>query len=98
MLDDLETQIKDVRQKALERRKREQRDEAAVDKLVGQAQKERGKVGEKRGAQEAVGGREGATRGGNDAMDLDEEAGPGRPRGAKRGGGAFKNAAKRMMG
>lgn len=98
VLDDLETQIKDVRQKALERKKREQRDETAVEKLVGQALKERGKAGEKRMAQDPVGGREAAVGDENDDMDLDEKAGPGRPRGAKRGGGAFKNAAKRMMG
>ncbi|KAL8786340.1 MAG: hypothetical protein Q9213_002837 [Squamulea squamosa] len=97
VLDDLETQIKEVRQKASERRKREQRDEAAVEKLVGQALKEKGKAGEKRGAQEAVGGGGAVAGGGNDGMDLDEKAGPGRPRGAKRGGGAIKNAAKRMM-
>ncbi|KAI4104712.1 MAG: hypothetical protein LQ339_003790 [Xanthoria mediterranea] len=98
VLDDLETQIKEVRQKALERRKREQRDETAVEKLVGQALKERGKAGEKRMAQDPVGGSEAAVGDGDDGMDLDEKAGPGRPRGAKRGGGAFKNAAKRMMG
>ncbi|KAL8768048.1 MAG: hypothetical protein Q9209_005591 [Squamulea sp. 1 TL-2023] len=98
VLDDLETQIKEVRQKALERRKREQRDEAAVEKFVGQALKEKGKAGEKRGAQEAVGGGPTSAGDGNDGMDLDEKAGPGRPRGAKRGGGAIKNAAKRMMG
>ncbi|KAL8672484.1 MAG: hypothetical protein Q9168_003055 [Polycauliona sp. 1 TL-2023] len=94
VLDDLETQIKEVRQKALERRKREQRDEAAVEKLVGQAPKDKGKAGEKRMAQDPVGGREAAMGDGHDGMDLDEKAGP---RGVKRGG-AFKNAAKRMMG
>ena len=98
VLDDLENHIKEVRQKALERRKREQRDEAAVEKLMGQALKDRGKAGEKRMAQDPVAGREAVMGEGIDGMDLDEKAGPGRPRGAKRGGGAFKNAAKRMMG
>ncbi len=98
VLEDLENHIKEVRQKALERRKREQRDEGAVEKLVGQSLKDKGKAGEKRMAQDPVAGREAVMGEGIDGMDLDEKAGPGRPRGAKRGGGAFKNAAKRMMG
>ncbi|KAL8803308.1 MAG: hypothetical protein Q9182_003266 [Xanthomendoza sp. 2 TL-2023] len=102
VLDDLENQIRNVREKALERRKREQRDEAAVEKLVAQSKEkekpkigldEKGKAGGKRGAQEA----EAALGEGNDEMDLDEKAGV-RSRGAKRGGGGFKNAARRMMG
>ncbi|KAL8731948.1 MAG: hypothetical protein Q9166_003080 [cf. Caloplaca sp. 2 TL-2023] len=98
VLDELETQIKEVRQKALEKRKREQRDEAAIERLVEQATKEKGKAGGKRAAQEAVGGTGPAMGDGHDEMDLDEKSGPGRSRGAKRGGGGFKNAAKRMMG
>ncbi|KAI4169042.1 MAG: hypothetical protein LQ343_005975 [Gyalolechia ehrenbergii] len=103
VLEDLENQVREVKQKALVRRKKEERDEAAVDKLVTEAKKvvpvnplEKGKVsGGKRGAQDsgtAVGE-------GNDEMELDEGRGLGRMRGPKRGGsGGLKNAAKRMMG
>ncbi|KAL8694611.1 MAG: hypothetical protein Q9218_000793 [Villophora microphyllina] len=105
VLEELETQVAEVKAKALERRKREQRDEAAVEKLVAQSEKgktrsqdERGKAGGKRGAQEAVGDRGPLNGDGSDEMDLDDGKGPGRTRGAKRGGGVIKNAAKRMMG
>lgn len=105
VLDGLENQIKDVRHKALERRKREQRDETAVERLVTQAkekdkgkhgQEEKGKAAGKRVAQEAE--VEVALEDGQDEMDVDEKAGGGRSRGAKRGGVGFKNAARRMMG
>ncbi|KAL8944109.1 MAG: hypothetical protein Q9211_000700 [Gyalolechia sp. 1 TL-2023] len=103
VLDDLENQVREVKQKALTRRKKEERDEAAVDKLVAEAKKvvpgnplERAKVsGGKRGAQDA-----GTAMGeGNDETELDDGRGLGRTRGPKRGGsGGLKNAAKRMMG
>lgn len=103
MLDDLENQVRDVKQRALIRRKKEERDEVAVEKLVAEAKKtmsgnlaEKGKIsGGKRGAQDA-----GTAVGeSNDEMDLDEGRGTGRLRGPKRGGsGGLKSAAKRMMG
>ncbi|KAL9600796.1 MAG: hypothetical protein Q9219_002934 [cf. Caloplaca sp. 3 TL-2023] len=104
VLDDLEHQVKEVKQKALERRRKEMRDEAAVEKLLKESKKgvgsqgvERGKAwGAKRGVQEVA-----ATVGdGSDEMDLDEGMGMERSRGAKRGGGGgvMKQAAKRMMG
>ncbi|KAI4258052.1 MAG: hypothetical protein LQ352_001373 [Teloschistes flavicans] len=105
VLEELEAQVADVKAKALERRKREQRDEAAVEKLVSQGEKgktrsqdDKGKAGGKRGAQEAVGDKGPFTGDENDEMELDEGKGSGRTRGAKRGGGVIKNAAKRMMG
>ncbi|KAL8713388.1 MAG: hypothetical protein Q9220_002587 [cf. Caloplaca sp. 1 TL-2023] len=104
VLDELETQVRDVKQKAMERRKREARDEAAVEKaLTVNREKagfrdDKGKAGGKRGAQEVVGGTGGFAGDGNDEMDLDEGRGPGRLRGVKRGGGGLKNAARRMMG
>ncbi|KAL8836700.1 MAG: hypothetical protein Q9170_002832 [Blastenia crenularia] len=102
VLDDLENQVRDVKHKALERRKREVRDGTAMENLVMDAKKgmptypsERGKVlGGKRGAQE-VGA---AVDDGDDAMQLDEERGGGRLRGVKRGSGGIKNAARKMMG
>lgn len=107
VLDDLENQIKEIKQKALERRKRELRDDGAVEKLVQEAkmgamrfQDDRGKVlGGKRGAGEVAGPMIGAS--GNDEMDLDDgEMGMGMSRGAKRGGsgGGIKGTAKRFMG
>lgn len=100
MLEELEGQVGEVKQKALERRKREVRDEAAVASLLEEARKEG--VGmrfmDEKG--KAVGKREvGAVVGDeNDEMDLD--GGMGKSRGAKRGGsgGGIKGAAKRMMG
>lgn len=104
VLGELETQVADVKAKALERRRREQRDEAAVEKLVSQGEKaktrsqdEKGKVVGKRGAQEVAGDKGPLTGDANDEMDLDDGKGLGRTRGAKRGGGMMKNAAKRMM-
>ncbi|KAI4106625.1 MAG: hypothetical protein LQ345_007178 [Seirophora villosa] len=107
VLDHLENQIKEVKQKAMERRKRELRDDAAVENLVQEAktggmrlQDERGKfLGGKRGPGEVGGSMIGAS--GNDEMDLDDgEKAMGMPRGAKRGGsgGGIKGAAKRFMG
>lgn len=103
VLEDLENQVREVKQKALVKRKKEERDEAVVDKLVTDAKKttsfsltDKGKIsGGKRGAQDA-----GTAVGeGNDDMDMDEGSGMGRLRGPKRGGsGQLKNAAKRMMG
>ncbi|KAL8716567.1 MAG: hypothetical protein Q9225_006116, partial [Loekoesia sp. 1 TL-2023] len=60
VLEDLENQVREVKQKALERRKKEVRDEMVVEKLVAEAKKgmgghpsEKGKVsGGKRGAPE----------------------------------------------
>lgn len=106
-MDHLENQIKEVKQKAMERRKRELRDDAAVENLVQEAktggmrlQDERGKfLGGKRGPGEVGGSMIGAS--GNDEMDLDDgEKAMGMPRGAKRGGsgGGIKGAAKRFMG
>ncbi|KAI4193370.1 MAG: hypothetical protein LQ350_008351 [Teloschistes chrysophthalmus] len=105
VLGELEAQVAEVKAKALERRKRERRDEVAVEKLVARGEKgkagsqdEKGKVGGKRGAQEVAGDKGLLTGDGNDEMDLDDGKGLGRTRGAKRGGGVIKNAAKRMMG
>lgn len=103
VLDNLENQVREVKQKALERRKREVRDEQAVEAEVKKGsglrfQEEKGKVlGGKRGAQEVGGPMIGGDRG--DAMELDGALGGGKTRGAKRGGsgGGIKGAAKRFL-
>lgn len=93
MLDELENQIREVKQKALERRKRELRDEQAVQGLVADAKKNSGfkladekpKAGPgKRAAGQVIESTLGGD--GNDEMDLDD-GGPGKSRMAKRGGG-----------
>ncbi|KAL8762966.1 MAG: hypothetical protein Q9184_001116 [Pyrenodesmia sp. 2 TL-2023] len=102
VLDELENQIREVKQKALESRKREIRDEQAVQGLVADAKKNSGfKVvdekpkagGGKRGAAQVIGSMLGGD--GDDEMDLDD-GGPGKSRTAKRSGGngGMKGVAK----
>ena len=100
VLGELEDQIEGVRQKAIKKRQREQRDEAALDKLVSSkdTSNDKGKSGGKRGAQEAIGGRGVFGGEGGEEMDLDQGRLGGRSKGVKRGGGGIKGAAKRMMG
>ena len=95
VLNDLEAQVLEVKQKALQRRKREERDRAVVDKMVKIAREkdEKGKAGGKRGAQDV-----GPFGGDGQDDGQDDGKGSGRTRGTKRGGGVIKNAAKRMMG
>ncbi|KAL9610271.1 MAG: hypothetical protein Q9167_005016 [Letrouitia subvulpina] len=88
VLEELEQQVMAVRQKALERKRREARDEAAMEKLMeAEEKKERGG---KRSAKEVGNGDVGPD--GDDSMDVDPRAGKGRFRGSKRGGKALLGA------
>lgn len=88
VLGELEQQVVAVRQKALERKRREARDEAAMEKLMEAEEKK--EKGGKRSAKEVGNGDAGPD--GDDGMDVDPRAGKGRFRGPKRGGRAFLGA------
>lgn len=76
VLGEIEAQVRDVRRKAQETRKREQEHEKAFTKAMGENET-KGKLGKRVGLGEE-----------EEGMDMDEGGG-GRTRGAKRGGGNF---------
>lgn len=85
VLGELEQQVMAVKQKALERKRREERDEAAMEKMMEAEEKK--EKGGKRSAKEVGNGDVGPD--GDDDMDVDPRAVKGRFRGPKRGGRAF---------
>lgn len=104
VLADIENQIRGVRRGAGEVWRREMENEKAVEKAMGEKamgekamgeKEEKGKVAGKRGARDKEGDGEWG-----DEMDVDEGAGRGRARGAKRGGGGgrFAGFAKKLGG
>ena len=87
VLQDLEAQMRDVRQKALRQRQREEADKTAYNKLL-EEKDSKGKGGGKRGVGEET-----------EEMEVDENHAGLRSRGAKRGGGGvFKGLGKRLGG
>lgn len=84
VLRELEGQVRDVRRKAQDWRRREAEHEKAVAKKMGEADDGKGKLGKR-------GGEEGGE------MDIDDGGG-GRTRGAKRGGGKFLGGPGRRLG
>ena len=80
----LETQVKEVRSKALTKRRRDDANEKAVAKLTDDKDGGKGKAVGKRGVGEE-----------NDDMDVDDNGLGLRSKNAKRGGGMFKGFGKR---
>jgi len=85
VLGEIEGQVREVRRKAQDARKREMEHEKAVGKAMGDGEG-KGKLGKRLGL-----GEEG------EEMDMDEGGG-GRTRGAKRGGGNFMSGLGRRLG
>jgi len=85
VLEEIEGQVREVRRKALDARKRELEHEKAVNKAMGDGEG-KGKLGKRLG----LGGE-------GEEMDMDEGGG-GRTRGAKRGGGNFMSGLGRRLG
>lgn len=86
VLGEIEGQIREVRRKAQELKRREVEHEKAFGKAVGDGEG-KGKLGKRGGLGED----------GEDEMDLDD-GGKGRLRGAKRGGGNFLGGFGRRLG
>ncbi|KAL9138706.1 MAG: hypothetical protein Q9175_000061 [Cornicularia normoerica] len=84
VLGEIEEQLREIRRKAQEQRKRETEHEKAVAKKMGENEDGKGKLGKRGGGEEA------------DEMDIDE--GGRRLRGAKRGGGNFLSGLGRRLG
>lgn len=84
VLREIEGQVREVRRKAQEQRKRETEHEKAVAKRMGENEDGKGKLGKRVGGEEA------------DEMEIDE--GGRRLRGAKRGGGNFLGGLGRRLG
>lgn len=95
-LGDIEARIRQVRKRAVEDRRREIENEKAVEQAMGEEHEVIPKAPGKRGA----GDKDDADGKGEagDEMDIDEESGRGRPRGAKRGGGRLTGFAKKLSG
>lgn len=95
----IEGQIRDVKTKAAERRKREQEHDAAFEKaLADDSTKDRGKAAGKRAVGDTENGGDPEADVG-ESMDVDETFGRGGQRNAKRGGrfgGAFAGFGKRL--
>ena len=87
VLGELEGQVRDVRRKAQEQRKREAEHEKVVSKATGENGDGKGKVVGKRGVLED-----------GEEMEVDEGLGGGRTRNAKRGGGKLSGFARRLGG
>lgn len=84
VLGEIEGQIREIRRRAQEQRKRETEHEKAVAKKMGESEDGKGKLGKRGGGEEA------------DEMDIDE--GGRRLRGAKRGGGNFLGGLGKRLG
>ena len=84
VLGEIEGQVREIRRKAQEQRKRETEHEKAVAKRMGENEDGKGKLGKRGGGEEG------------DEMDIDE--GGRRPKGAKRGGGNFLGGLGRRLG
>ena len=84
VLGEIEGQVREIRRKAQEQRKKETEHEKAVAKRMGENEDGKGKLGKRGGGEEA------------DEMDIDE--GGRRLRGAKRGGGNFLGGLGRRLG
>ena len=84
VLREIEGQVREIRRKAQEEKKRETEHEKAVAKRMGENEDGKGKLGKRGGGEEA------------DEMDIDE--GGRRLRGAKRGGGNFLGGLGRRLG
>lgn len=99
-LGEIEAQIKEVRRRAGEVRRREKENEKAVEQAMGEEREVIPKTPGKRGAGDKDGDGDGDGGPGEvgDEMEVDEGPGRGRPRGAKRGGGRLAGLAKRMGG
>ncbi|MCJ1479225.1 hypothetical protein MMC13_007910 [Lambiella insularis] len=95
----IEGQVRDVRAKAAERRKRDQEHEATFEKALAEdSTKDRGKAAGKRAVGDTENGGEPEAELG-ESMDVDETFGRGGQRNAKRGGrfgGAFAGLGKRL--
>lgn len=96
VLGEIEAQIKEVRRRAVEVRRREIENQKAVEQAMGEEHEVIAKAPGKRGAGDKDDG-DGRGEAG-DEMEVDEEPGRGRPRGAKRGGGRLAGFAKKLGG
>lgn len=83
VLGEIEGQVREIRRKAQQQRKRETEHEKAVAKKMGENEDGKGKLGKRGGGEEA------------DEMDIDES---GRKLRAKRGGGNFLGGLGRRLG
>lgn len=94
VLAEIENQVHEVRRSTAEAWRRETENEKAIEKAMGEKE-EKGKAAGKRGARDKEGEGEWG-----DEMDVDEGAGKGRPRVAKRGGGGgrFVGFGKKLGG
>ncbi len=84
VLGEIEGQVREIRRKAQEQRKREAEHEKAVAKRMGENDDGKGKLGKRGGGEEG------------DEMDIDD--GGRRLRGAKRGGGNILGGLGRRFG
>ena len=84
VLGEIEGQVREIRRKAQEQKKRDTEHEKAVARRMGETEDGKGKLGKRGGGEEA------------DEMDIDE--GGRRLRGAKRGGGNFLGGLGRRLG
>ena len=98
VLAEIEGQVREVRRKATERRKREQEHEKIVERAINDdGLKEKGRPAAKRGAGDTENGG-GYDADGGDAMDVDDTLARGGARNAKRGGMRFSGFGKRLGG
>lgn len=95
-LGEIKAQIAEVRRRAVEARRREIENQKAVEQAMGEEHEVLAKTPGKRGAGDKDDG-DGKGEAG-DEMEVDEESGRGRPRGAKRGGGRLTGFAKKLGG
>lgn len=97
-LGEIEGQIAEVRRRAVKARRREIENQKAVEQAMGDEHEFAGKAPGKRGAGDKDDGDGDGKGEAGDEMEVDEESGRGRPRGAKRGGGRLTGFAKKLGG